>query len=115
MAPHGSETARGGLRRGRTVAVLLIRCPWCGPRDEIEFRYGGQAHVDYPIWYPELGDEGLSDEEWTDFLFLRDNPRGPFRERWCHVHGCRRWFNAVRDTGTHRFLATYRIDEDLPT
>ncbi|MGZ8625813.1 MAG: sarcosine oxidase subunit delta, partial [Actinomycetota bacterium] len=24
--------------------MLLIPCPWCGPRDEVEFRYGGQAH-----------------------------------------------------------------------
>ena len=28
--------------------MLLIRCPWCGDRDEIEFRYGGQAHLAYP-------------------------------------------------------------------
>jgi heterotetrameric sarcosine oxidase delta subunit len=90
--------------------VLLVRCPWCGPRDEVEFRYGGQAHVAYPD-HPEA----LSDEEWAAFLFLRDNPRGPFRERWYHVHGCRRWFNAVRDTSTHRFLATYRLDEEPPT
>ena len=90
--------------------MLLIRCPWCGLRDEIEFRYGGQAHVRYP----EDAD-GLSDEAWADFLFMRDNPRGPFRERWYHVHGCRRWFNAVRDTGTHRFVATYPIGEEPTT
>ncbi|MGE5094790.1 MAG: sarcosine oxidase subunit delta, partial [Betaproteobacteria bacterium] len=28
--------------------MLLIPCPWCGPREEIEFSYGGQAHVAYP-------------------------------------------------------------------
>ena len=28
--------------------MLLIACPWCGPRDEVEFRYGGQADVAYP-------------------------------------------------------------------
>jgi heterotetrameric sarcosine oxidase delta subunit len=89
--------------------VLLIGCPWCGPRDEIEFSYGGQAHVTYPT-----DPEALSDEEWADFLFMRDNPRGAFRERWYHVHGCRRWFNAVRDTATHRFVATYRIGEEPP-
>jgi heterotetrameric sarcosine oxidase delta subunit len=89
--------------------VLLIHCPWCGARDETEFHYGGQAHIAYPA-----DPDALSDEEWADFLFMRDNPRGPFRERWCHVHGCRRWFNAVRDTSTHRFLATYRIDEEPP-
>jgi heterotetrameric sarcosine oxidase delta subunit len=89
--------------------VLLIRCPWCGPRDEVEFRYGGQAHIAYPE-----DPAALCDEDWADFLFMRDNPRGPFRERWMHAAGCRRWFNAVRDTGTHRFIATYRLGEDPP-
>ena len=28
--------------------MLLIRCPWCAPRDEGEFRYGGQAGIAYP-------------------------------------------------------------------
>jgi heterotetrameric sarcosine oxidase delta subunit len=51
--------------------MLLIRCPWCGPRDEIEFRYGGQAGLTYPA-----DPEALSDEEWADYLFMRDNPKG---------------------------------------
>jgi sarcosine oxidase, subunit delta len=89
--------------------VLLVRCPWCGPRDEVEFHHGGQAHIAYPE-----DPEALSDEGWADFLFMRDNPLGHFRERWYHVHGCRRWFNAVRDTSTHRFIATYRMDEEPP-
>ena len=25
--------------------MLLIECPYCGPRDETEYRHGGQAHV----------------------------------------------------------------------
>ncbi|HEX9342090.1 MAG TPA: sarcosine oxidase subunit delta, partial [Actinomycetota bacterium] len=28
--------------------MLLLPCPWCGPRDEAEFRYGGQAGIAYP-------------------------------------------------------------------
>ena len=28
--------------------MLLITCPWCGPRDEVEFHYGGQAGVAHP-------------------------------------------------------------------
>ena len=28
--------------------MLSIPCPECGPRDEIEFHYGGQAHIAYP-------------------------------------------------------------------
>jgi heterotetrameric sarcosine oxidase delta subunit len=82
--------------------MLLISCPFCGPRDEIEFRYGGAAHVSYPA-----DPDALSDEEWAEFLFVRANPRGGFRERWCHTAGCRRWFNAERDTVTHEIVRVY--------
>jgi heterotetrameric sarcosine oxidase delta subunit len=85
--------------------VLRITCPWCGPRDEIEFRYGGQAHLAYPE-----DPDALSDEAWAAFLFLRDNTRGPFRERWCHAAGCGRWFNVARNTATHEIYAVYPID-----
>ncbi|MEV4647413.1 sarcosine oxidase subunit delta [Saccharopolyspora sp. NPDC049426] len=74
--------------------MLRIRCPWCGERDEVEFRYGGQA-VDYPA---EPG--ALNDREWADFLFVRDNPCGWWRERWVHSAGCRRWFELWRNTET---------------
>jgi sarcosine oxidase subunit delta len=89
--------------------VQLIECPWCGPREEVEFHYGGQAHVTYPP------DAELSDEQWAQYLFVRDNTRGLFAERWVHTVGCRRWFNAVRDTATHRFHHIYRLDEQKPT
>ncbi len=85
--------------------MLLIGCPWCGPRDEIEFRYGGQAHVAYP---PDPS--AVDDAEWGRYLFVRDNPKGVFRERWRHSAGCRRWFNVVRDTTTNRIVTVYRID-----
>lgn len=77
--------------------MLLIHCPWCGNREETEFRYGGQAHVDYPE-----DPAALDDRAWAEYLFVRDNPRGEFAERWVHTAGCRRWFNTVRDTATNR-------------
>ncbi|MEU6369385.1 sarcosine oxidase subunit alpha family protein [Streptomyces sp. NPDC046931] len=89
--------------------MLLIPCPWCGPRDEAEFHYGGQAHVAYPE-----DPAALTDEEWARYLFFRDNPKGPFAERWSHAAGCRRWFNAVRDTATNEILAVYRTGESRP-
>ena len=89
--------------------MLLISCPWCGPRDEAEFHYGGQAHVPYP-----QDPAALTDEEWAHYLFVRDNPKGPFAERWSHAAGCRRWFNAVRDTSTNEILAVYRSGEERP-
>ncbi|MFD7407077.1 sarcosine oxidase subunit alpha family protein [Streptomyces sp. NPDC059866] len=89
--------------------MLLIPCPWCGPRDEAEFHYGGQAHVPYPE-----DPASLSDEEWARYLFFRDNLKGPFAERWSHAAGCRRWFNAVRDTSTNEILTVYRSGEERP-
>ncbi|MEU1269666.1 sarcosine oxidase subunit delta family protein [Streptomyces sp. NPDC005799] len=89
--------------------MLLIPCPWCGPRDEAEFHYGGQAHVPYPE-----NPASLTDEEWARYLFFRANPKGPFAERWSHAAGCRRWFNAVRDTSTNEILAVYRAGEERP-
>ena len=73
--------------------MLQIRCPWCGERDLVEFSYGGQADVAYP-----RDPSALTDEQWAEYLFFRDNPKGPFRERWVHTHGCRRWFELERDT-----------------
>jgi sarcosine oxidase subunit delta len=79
--------------------MLLVPCPWCGPRPEVEFRYGGQAGVAYPE-DPDVVD----DATWAEYVFMRHNPKGPFRERWVHSAGCRRWFEATRDTVTHEFL-----------
>ncbi len=83
--------------------MLLIACPYCGNRPETEFRCGGQAHIARP------SDPGsLSDEQWAEHLFVRSNPRGVHAERWNHVHGCGRWFNARRDTVSDRFLEPTR-------
>ncbi|MER7398530.1 sarcosine oxidase subunit delta [Streptomyces sp. NPDC000151] len=89
--------------------MLLLSCPWCGPRDETEFHYGGQAHVPFPA-----DPHTLDDRQWAEYVFYRDNPKGPFAERWMHATGCRRWFNAVRDTATYQVLATYRLHEPRP-
>jgi sarcosine oxidase, subunit delta len=89
--------------------MLLIACPWCGPREETEFHYGGQAHRARPS-EPAACD----DAAWADFLFMRDNPKGVMAERWVHAAGCRRWFNALRDTASHEILAVYRMGEPPP-
>jgi sarcosine oxidase, subunit delta len=76
--------------------MLSIECPWCGPRDEVEFAYGGEADR------PRPEDPGtLDDRQWAEHLFMRRNPRGIHHERWSHAAGCRRWFTLRRDTVTH--------------
>ncbi|MEJ1968669.1 MAG: sarcosine oxidase subunit delta [Rhizomicrobium sp.] len=87
--------------------MLLIECPWCGPRDEIEFRWGGESHVTRPE--PHVGDD-----VWGDYLFARRNPKGVALERWQHEHGCRQWFNIARNTQTQAILAVYRLGEQPP-
>ncbi len=89
--------------------MLIIDCPWCGRREQPEFGFHGQAH----IVRPEKPDQ-LSDEQWGDYVFFRDNTKGIHHERWVHTHGCRRWFNAVRDTVSDEFLATYKPGEPPP-
>jgi heterotetrameric sarcosine oxidase delta subunit len=89
--------------------MLQIKCPWCGSRAEKEFSYGGDAKVSRP------GDpQNTSDQEWLDYVYFRDNPRGKHLEYWQHSTGCRRWFKAVRDTYTNEFIATGDIQLSLP-
>ncbi len=89
--------------------MLLISCPNCGPRDETEFHYGGQAHVAYP----ENPNE-LNDVEWSRYLFYRENPKGIFAERWVHSTGCRQWFNMLRDTVSYDIKAIYPMGTPRP-
>ena len=89
--------------------MLLIDCPYCGKRPEIEFSYGGEAHIARPADPSEL-----SDEEWATFLYVRTNPKGIHAERWRHSNGCGRFFNAVRDTVSDFFVATYKSGEPRP-
>lgn len=90
--------------------MLLIHCPYCAmARPETEFRNSGEAHVLRPA-DPAV----TSDRAWAEFVYLRTNPKGVIAERWRHVHGCGRFFNAVRDTVSDAFLVTYKAGEQRP-
>ncbi|ANC85559.1 sarcosine oxidase subunit delta [Sphingomonas melonis TY] len=89
--------------------MLLITCPYCGQRPELEFSYAGEAHIDRPVRPADL-----NDEDWTTYLYTRSNPKGAHAERWRHLHGCGRFFNAIRDTRSDVFLATYKVGEQAP-
>lgn len=89
--------------------MLLITCPYCGTRPELEFRNMGEAHIARPLY-----SEGLTDETWEGFLYLRSNTKGLIAERWRHVHGCARFFNAVRHTVTDKFVTTYKVGDPKP-
>ena len=80
--------------------MLLIPCPWCGPRAQSEFAYAGAAGLRRPD--PESDD----DRAWIEYVYLRDNPKGPHDELWQHTSGCRRHLKVRRDTVSHDILAS---------
>jgi len=74
---------------------MRINCPHCGPRDHAEFTYTGDGTILRP-------DDSVSEQQpWQDYVYLRDNPRGPHVELWHHGQGCRLWLRVTRDTVTH--------------
>lgn len=86
--------------------MMLIPCPCCGPRSQLEFTYGGDATLRRPP--PDAPTAA-----WFDYVYLRDNPQGPHDELWQHSAGCRRWFQLRRDTTTHDILASAALGQAL--
>ena len=74
--------------------MLRIPCPFCGVRDESEFRYRGDATCQRP-----QAEAGL--DAFHAYVYERDNLRGWHSEWWLHVAGCRRLLKIMRHTLTH--------------
>ncbi len=89
--------------------MLIIPCPICGGRPEVEFTYAGEAHVARPT-----EPSAIDDQAWGEFLYARTNPKGEHAERWRHTHGCGRFFNALRNTYTDQFIASYAAGASRP-
>jgi sarcosine oxidase, subunit delta len=72
---------------------FVLPCPNCGPRDVVEFRYGGQILTDSSTGknLPEVQ-----------------------TERWYHRYGCRRWLQARRDVTNNTVLETSWLGEEAP-
>ncbi len=86
--------------------MIVIRCPYCRElRTELELTYGGEGEIARPA------PERASDLEWTDYLFMRSNPKGWHREQWCCSSGCGQWFKVVRHSVTHEIKQVVRSDE----
>ncbi|MFG1343383.1 sarcosine oxidase subunit delta [Xanthobacter autotrophicus DSM 431] len=89
--------------------MLLVPCPYCGPRPEVEFHCGGEAHIARPA-----DPSALDDAAWAEYLFIRKSPKGVHAERWLHAHGCGRWFNALRNTISDAFIVSYEMGQPRP-
>ncbi|MBU3738645.1 MAG: sarcosine oxidase subunit delta [Rhodoferax sp.] len=83
-------------------------CPYCGLRDETEFRFGAEAGNRRPE--PA---SAVSAQAWADYLYTRAAPRGPAQEVWVHLT-CGEFFVMDRDTQTHAVTATRGLRDSLP-
>ena len=86
--------------------MIRIACPFCGERDEVEFRYRGDATVARPA--PDAGADAF-----FDYVYQRRNPRGWHVEWWHHFGGCRRVLRVVRHTLTHEIASVGLPDDAL--
>ncbi len=84
--------------------MQLLRCPFCGLRSETEFHYEGQAGKPRP-----QDSRNASAEEWADYLYRQDNPKGPAREIWVHLT-CQEYFVMERDTVTMAVKHAEQLD-----
>ncbi len=84
--------------------MIQIDCPNCGMRNVNEFRFGGE----YNPRPKEM--MNVSNEEWADYVFLRENKVGVQKEWWYHRAGCGLWFLAERHTKTNKVESAYLWD-----
>ncbi len=79
--------------------MILLPCPYCGPRNASEFRYVGELSE-----RPDPNATGAG--EWRAFLYVRDNPANWTMETWFHRAGCRQHFVVERHTVTNEVRAS---------
>jgi methylglutamate dehydrogenase subunit B len=80
---------------------MLIKCPHCGTRPIEEFTFLGDADVVRPT-----SNDPTTMDQWFDYVYLRDNPRGAFNEYAQHSSGCRAWLVVSRNTDSHEVYGT---------
>ena len=80
---------------------FLLNCPNCGERNVHEFRFGGEVTI-RPV--PDA-----SGDEWSAYFYSRGNVAGVQQEWWIHRYGCRKWFQARRDTVTNQVQETFWV------
>lgn len=76
--------------------MILVPCPYCGPRNASEFHWKGELR--------ERPDPlSTTPAEWRHYLYMRRNVAGWSAEKWFHNAGCGRYFILERNTVTNRF------------
>ena len=87
--------------------MILLPCPWCGPRPATEF-----AHVGEVSARPDPA--GATPAQWRAYLYLRANPCGWTSETWYHRMGCRRFIRVERHTETNEVRSASAAAAEAP-
>ena len=66
-----------------------------------EFTFLGDARPQRPV-----SNDPAAMEQWFDYVYLRDNPRGKIEEYAHHSGGCRSWLVVSRNTESHEVYGT---------
>jgi sarcosine oxidase subunit delta len=82
--------------------MKILHCPLNGPRNISEFACLGEVKT--------MPAPGSGTAEWSDFVFIEQNPAGLVREWWIHIP-TNYVFIVDRDTRTDDIAATYRIGD----
>jgi len=113
----GKKRSCDGLRAESRIqnpesfeAMMLITCPHADrARDRVHL--GGDANVRRPA-----NPDSLTNEQWAEYVYMRDNPRGEHSELWQHSFGCRAGLPCRRNTytttsadGTSRMSQPFRL------
>lgn len=80
--------------------MQVFPCPFCGPRDEREFHFIGEAGKTRPDTTGTI-----SDADWATYLHMHRNEKGHVREVWMHTT-CAEVFLMERDSVTMDVLGT---------
>jgi len=83
--------------------MKLLTCPINGPRPLQEFVFGGEVRA-----MPDPA--GVTDAQWSDYVFNRSGEPAVKREWWYHFASST-WFIAERDNVSDQILRTYLWDQ----
>lgn len=83
--------------------MLLIACPYCGPRSSSEFSYLGE---EAPRPQP------ATPASWRTYLYEHDNVADWQAERWFHANGCRMFIEVERHTVTNEIRIVRPLGQD---
>lgn len=78
--------------------MQIFPCPFCGPRDEREFHFVGEAGKTRPDTTGDTTGD-ISREDWAAYLHMHRNEKGVVREVWVHKP-CAEMFIMTRNSVT---------------